>query len=211
MLQDIKSPQLFNPYSDVCEYNDIGPISPMMRTNNLRKYLTILKNSPNILIGEAPGYLGCRRTGLAFTDELTYPLLAQIYGLVMSIATKSGKNKEQSATFVWGVLSRLKNPPFLWNIVPLHPFDKTGLSNRTPRVADIAATKTVTTYFLDNVHFENIYAVGHVSERMLNTLGFDCTYIRHPARGGSKKFTAGILEHFETKDEVSNSTLNTFF
>ena len=200
LLKQVKSPNLFNPYTDICPVHDIGKGSPEIRVNNLRSYFTLLKTSDVLLMGEAAGYLGCRRTGLAFTDERTYRILKQNFGITLFKATKSGKEKEMSATYVWSVLRKLVNPPFLWNIVPFHPHEPNNpLSNRTPTKEDHEAVKDVVKYFLDNTTFTQIFAVGNVAKKKLKELKYDVNYIRHPSYGGANKFKATILENFEKK------------
>ena len=67
------SPNLFNPYSGH------SPAS-QARKQNLTLYLqTMMARQPSVLlVGEAPGHRGCRRTGIPFVSEQV--LLAGVQG-----------------------------------------------------------------------------------------------------------------------------------
>lgn len=202
LLQNVKGENLFNPYTDICSSHDLGSLSPKIRTGNLKQYFTTINKADTILIGEAAGYLGCRRTGLPFTDEITLRVLSKLFRIHLFVATKSGKNKELSATQMWGILSKLEHPPFLWNIVPFHPHEKNKpLSNRTPTPKDHELVKEAVKYFFDNTQFKKIFSVGNVSTNILTNMGYDVEYIRHPSYGGSVKFKTKILENFQLKEK----------
>lgn len=198
ILKSLKGSELFNPYTDTCPIND-EPNSHEIREKNLRKYLKAIYQTNTLIVGEAPGYLGCRRTGLPFTDNRHLEVVQQIYGLErLEIATTKGKDKEQSALFMWRVNRELKHPPFVYNIVPLHPYKKgKPLSNRTPRKSDYENTKAAITYLLENGGFKQVLAIGRVSEKHLKELGYDAKYIRHPAQGGSNEFTELMNKYLE--------------
>ncbi|KKN64081.1 hypothetical protein LCGC14_0495080 [marine sediment metagenome] len=205
ILQSIKGKNLFNPYTDICIRHDKRN-ADFIRRHNLKQYFSIINHTNTLLIGEAPGYLGCRRTGLPFTDELTFTLLKKIYDIDMLVATKSGKNKEQSATQMWKILSKLEKPPFLWNIVPIHPYNEDNqLSNRTPSKTERKLMKEVVKYFFDHTNFSKVFAIGKVATGVLvDLLGLkeEDIYIRHPSYGGSEKFKNKIAENFQLKKKV---------
>jgi len=151
-----------------------------------------------ILIGEAPGYIGCRRTGIPFTDNSHLGSVADTYNLgKLNIATKSGKDKENSALYMWRAMTRLNNPPFVWNLIPLHPYKDNQLTNRTPVKRDFENTKELIIYLLENGNFTKIYSVGRIAEKYLGQMGYTSTYIRHPSHGGSVIFKNQIREYFD--------------
>ncbi len=195
---------LFNPYTDICPIND-KPNGNDIRSSNLRKFLEKLDTMNSMLVGEAPGHLGCRRTGYAFTDELTFPLAEELFGIKdLQVATTGGKNKENSAKFMWGVIKQIKNPPMLWNIVPYHPEDPKSknypLSNRAPTKAEFELSKGAIQYLLDHGDFDKIIAIGNKAETYLTKIGYDVTKIRHPSFGGSNIFRTKMFEEFELLD-----------
>ena len=86
-----------------------------------------------LLIGEAPGYQGCRFSGIAFTSERSLPPAART-----SIRPEGWS--EPSATIVHGALRDLglEEATILWNACPFHPALPSGpLTNRTPTPADL--------------------------------------------------------------------------
>ncbi len=189
---------LFNQYSSRCELHDREDAAKI-RENNLREYLNAVKTCDSILIGEAPGYIGCRRTGIPFTDNSHLGSVSTTYDLgKMNMATKSGKDKENSALYMWREMSRLDKPPFVWNLIPLHPYKDNQMTNRTPVKRDFENTKEVILYLLEHGKFSKFFAVGRIAEKYLEQLGYSSTYIRHPSHGGSNIFKKTILNNFET-------------
>lgn len=199
-IQLIKSQSgrdLFNQYSSKCDLHDRDD-APHIREDNLREYLNAVNSCDSILIGEAPGYIGCRRTGIPFTDNSHLKSVSDTYNLCkLNTATKSGKDKENSALYMWREISRLNNPPFVWNLIPLHPYKQGPLKNRTPVKRDYENTKDVIIYLLENGNFNQFYSVGRIAEKYLEGLGHSSTYIRHPSHGGSTIFKRQIRQYFD--------------
>ncbi|MFW9991654.1 MAG: uracil-DNA glycosylase [Candidatus Odinarchaeota archaeon] len=199
-LSDIQSSNLFNPYSDRCILHD-KPDGPVIRRNNLEKYLAHLADNkpPTIWVGEALGYLGGRRTGLPFTDERHLACFSEVFQTEqMEKATETGPLPEKTAGTIWKLLKLMKNPPFLWNIVPFHPHESGNpLSNRSPSRNDVELTADLTSELIDFFDFDRIYAIGRKAEHFLSKAGYNCLYVRHPSHGGSKKFTRIILHDYD--------------
>jgi hypothetical protein len=153
------------------------------------------------LVGEAPGYMGARKTGLAFTSDHLFPIVEKVYDIQgLRVATIEDNYKELSGSHVWNVLPKLKDPPLLWNLIPLHPFKSLDnpLTNRTPTKKDYTVTENAINYFFENFEFDKIYSIGRVAEKYLDKLGFETEYVRHPSMGGSNIFKKTILNNFET-------------
>src|SRR5574344_205729 len=97
----------------------------LIRKHNLKLYLQKMKTlNPNILLlGEAPGYKGCRLTGVPFTSEKilkNHPFfINQDFQFI-----NQQPESEKSATIVWDTLQNFKNIPLIWNIFPFHPFNE---------------------------------------------------------------------------------------
>lgn len=198
---DTVGSMLFNPYRDVCPYYDT-PKAPDVRSLNLYYLLQKINNFDSILVGEAPGHLGCRKTGIAFTDNIMLPIAQYTYDAEkFQIATKNTYYKEASATFMWSVLTQLENPPLMWNIIPFHPHNiNNQISNRTPNKNDYKISEKVINYFFNNTRFKKYYAIGRQSEKKLRKMGLNPIYIRHPSHGGSVKFREGMAKNFEAKE-----------
>jgi len=171
------------------------------RRRNLLLYLDHMgKLDTNVLfVGEAPGYRGCRLTGVPFTSEF---ILMQgidkfdLFGL--SRGYKKSKDyesiqKEASSTIVWNSLVNLRSVPLLWNAFPYHSF-KEGYqySNRTPSPYEIEIGQT---YLIDLINIFNIrkvVAIGNKAASALTNMGIPFKKVRHPSKGGKKEFQKGI-------------------
>lgn len=119
-----------------------------------------------LFVGEAPGYKGCARTGIPFTDEYNMmetenKVLGKKYGYQV-IDQKCKLEKEVSAGTIWKVLNLVDRMPLMWNAFPYHPHKEDDcLSNRTP-------TKTETEIGIEYIkdllmlfpQIQNVYAIG---------------------------------------------------
>ena len=111
----------FNPYAGHSR-------GSLVRRRNLSLYFhRMLERRPRLLLlGEAPGYRGCRVTGVPFTSEAI--LLADdspfgLFGAAAGFAVGESQmwRHEASATAVWQTLVELDVLPLLWNAFPYHP------------------------------------------------------------------------------------------
>lgn len=139
------SKKLFNPYSDCCLSED-RPDSPKIRRENLFRYFSIqFKKQPEFLwVFEAPGYRGCRRTGLPLVSEDLFQAVSRLLGLQRPFqkATKTEVLVEYSANVVWRIIGELGEVPLIWNAFPLHPFwEGRPLSNCAPRKQEIDSSR----------------------------------------------------------------------
>ena len=190
-------PGLFNPWRDRDQELD-RPGAPKIRTDNLRQYLLAHRGASAVLIGEACGWAGCRFTGIPFTGE---NLLAGPEALEWTTGQnfkRSSKRqepyKERSATTVWGEIAGDRNL-VLWNAVPWNPHrPDEALTNRKPTRSDQEAGSEALRIFMDT--FENAVpvAIGRVSQEVLERLGYEVGYIRHPSMGGHHQFRKGVRE-----------------
>lgn len=117
------------------QYQDIHILS------NLKAYLTyLLRHNPSILlIGEAPGYKGCRLTGIPFTSgEVIKTSEHNIFKIIGSEIFLPQVISETTATILWEFLGITKSVPILWNAFPFHPHQRgTPESNRKPSNSEI--------------------------------------------------------------------------
>jgi uracil-DNA glycosylase len=194
LAQAAVSDDTCNLYAPHDEHNAI-------RRANLHRYLTQLaERSPKVmLIGEAPGYQGCRRSGIPFTSDYIMlnppegvPILGEAAGYRMS-PEYDKLRKEPSATIVWETIGRTGLVPVIFSAYPFHPF-KAGkpLSNRAPRVSELRAGQPFLREMLDLFPVDTVLAVGNKAERTLNELGIACVKLRHPSHGGKAEFVAGF-------------------
>jgi uracil-DNA glycosylase len=188
-------PGLFNPWADHCPHDAEGN-GPAAKLERLAAHLDC--EPEFILAGEAPGYQGCRYSGIAFTSER---LLGE--GAIPRIAALSGRLSgrrlpfsEPSATIVWKTLYRLgiAERTILWNALQLHPHRADELwSNRTPTPEEIALGEPAMRMLIEAFPQAKIVAVGKKAEGLLNEMGVQLTgAVRHPANGGATEFAKGL-------------------
>ncbi|MDZ4176764.1 MAG: uracil-DNA glycosylase [Hydrogenophaga sp.] len=209
-LQALPSlPNVFNPWRDFDEANDICSDAPMQRANQLKCYLEPrLKTTRLVLVAEAPSWRGAKFTGIAMTSERMlhneHPdVPASAMMLPIGERTSSEKRfprclAEQTATIVWSTLldSGFRPDEFvLWNAFPSHPH-KAGnpRSNRRPRLDELKVAVDVLPSLLTLLGQPKVVAVGKVAERALYRLGVSATSVRHPAMGGATKFREAMKQ-----------------
>lgn len=181
------SSTVFNPYSN------------QKVANNLKLYFEYMYNNQDdhvVLVGEAPGYAGCRITGIPFTSGVTIthsqlPVFISIKERLFLDEIES----EQTATIVWEHLEKRKKTPVFWNSFPFHPhYEKKHLSNRAPTSDEIKEGEYYIKRLIDIFKPHVIAAIGRKGEKALKNIFPDepVVYIRHPSRGGKNQFLSGI-------------------
>ncbi len=200
LIRELSAAQLpddaFNQYAP-------GDANNAIRRSNLRLYLRAMaaRIPETLLVMEAPGYRGCRLTGVPVTSRKILIEGAPALNMFGSDAgfrdvADAGFERvygEQSATIVWGALSDLGALPIIWNAFPFHPH-KAGkpASNRRPRAAELDLGVEFLRRILALWDFEQVIAVGNVAYETLQQLSVDCRKLRHPAHGGKHDFVAGL-------------------
>ncbi len=194
------APDAFNQYAP-------GNADNAIRRANLRLYLQAMRQrTPStLLVMEAPGYRGCRLTGVPVTSR---KILLQGLPALAMFGREAGYrdlddagfervNGEQSATIVWGALADLSALPFIWNSFPFHPH-KAGqpLSNRKPRAPETLLGLVFLRRIMEMWSFERVVAVGNVAYDTMRRDAIDCHKLRHPAQGGKNDFVAGLSRLF---------------
>lgn len=186
-------------------FNEYAPGNPdnAIRRANLGRYLRAMQSrKPSaLLLMEAPGYRGCRLTGVPVASRrilLEGGAALDLFGREAGFRDVGdcGFERvygEQSATIVWGALAELRALPLIWNAFPFHPHRAGNpLSNRKPRRAELALGADFIQRLLALWTFEQIIAVGNVAHQMLGKAGIACHKLRHPANGGKHEFVAGL-------------------
>lgn len=198
----------FNPWKDTCPELDVGPDAPLHRQARLSAHF----ENPRIealLVGEAPGYQGCRYSGIAFTSErlLLEGAIPCVPRATSPITRRPRPFSEPSATILWGAFHDLgiHRSIALWNAFPLHPF-KPGipLSNRTPTEGELQVGGAFLRRLVHEVLPKNvqIIAVGEKAAASLRRLGFEVQpdhCLRHPANGGATAFRRGLANLFHSR------------
>jgi uracil-DNA glycosylase len=144
-----------------------------LRCARLASYLGSRASARYLLVGEAAGYRGARRSGLPFTSE------RQVSGAGPAEAT---------ATIVHRTLAELglEDEVLLWNVVPTHPH-RPGVpeSNRRPTTTEV---REAMRFCLELAAGRRTIAVGRLAHSVLGG-----RYVRHPSHGGSTPFREGLL------------------
>ncbi len=186
---------LFNPWRDTCP--DDEPINTPEA--KLERLVCHLDCKPEFLLcGEAPGYLGCRHSGIAFTSErlLLEGSIPRIPRIDQRLTKRKLPFSEPSATIVWRTLylAGIAENSILWNSLQLHPYPPGNpMSNRTPTPAEIALGEPAMRILVDTFPAAKIIAIGRKAEGLLADMGITVAgAVRHPANGGATEFAAGI-------------------
>jgi len=163
----------------------------------------LLTNKPGLmLVGEAPGYLGCRLTGIPFTSEdviqtSEHPFFKKNHGLFKLHGTTS----ERTATMLWSILGPNRPLPLLWNAFPFHPHRANEpKSNRKPTSEEMQEGEHFIRCLYSMFGASKVYAIGRVSQQCLSKV-FPQTaigYIRHPSYGGKREFLNGMRGAFQS-------------
>lgn len=167
--------------------------------DNLEKYLRSMqkqKGRHTLLVGEAPGYRGCKHTGIPFSSS--YLLKNSQHPFVSRLGKRillHSNTKENTAQIVWEYLQKCNVVPLFWNAYPFHPHAVNNrLSNRPPKKVEIERGMS----FLENLgaifKVDKVASLGRAglfaAEHAFPHLSVD--YIRHPSYGGKKDFVLGM-------------------
>lgn len=174
-----------------------------IRAHNVKLYLNLMaQQQPEVLlVGEAPGYQGTRRTGVPFASEYIIdglmedaPFFANKPGFLRAYNDER-TYREPTSTIMWRTISKCERLPLLWAAFPHHPHEPGNVeTNRAPTRAELAGTRTLLQTFLDIFAVRQIIAVGNTAQLALSSLGIDAVKIRHPSHGGASEFARQLYE-----------------
>ncbi len=196
----------FNPWGQACPDMDLDPAgAPDARLARLRAHFE-RTGIQVVLVGEAPGYQGCRYSGMAFTSErlLLEGVIPGVPRLSGRITRRERPWSEPSATILWDSFRSLgiHNQVALWNAFPIHPHKPDEpLSNRTPTRSELEIGGTFVVRLLKEVLPKGamLVAVGEKAASTLRSFGLEVSSdhcLRHPANGGATKFRDGLAKLF---------------
>ena len=189
------TPTLFNPWADSCAH-DSAENSPAARLERLAAHLAC--EARVILVGEAPGYQGCRYSGIPFTSErlLLEGAIPRIAALGYRLSTRRLPFSEPSATIIWKALYRfgIQDHSILWNAIQMHPHRSGAVwTNRTPTDDELAAGRPALTVLKEVFPAAAFLAVGKKAAGLLKIGGIQAAAeLRHPANGGATEFARGL-------------------
>ncbi len=217
-LQAYQGPLVFNPWHDFDISCDIGKQAPVIRTDNLRRYLELRQNAHYLFIAEGLGYQGGHFSGIAITSERiilgnhpdveqksvlgdwNYQRTSNADSPLLNRTQKLMGFNEPTDTVVWNTLNKHGLASFdviLWNIFPFHPY-KEGklLSNRTPGNAELDLGIEYAKMLMELVPNMKVVAIGQKAANTLSRYGVECESVPHPSMGGANRFKAAVAEIF---------------
>jgi len=215
-IAGIELPNVFNPYSHVCDVHD-KPDAPVIRRRNLRRLLTSAKQLgvDTIWMGRDLGYRGGRRTGLALTDERHLPMMHRVYPGCESVkTTRSPAVAERTAAEIWAVLYLLEKPPLLWNVFPFHPHDPDEpFTNRRFTARELRSVDELNAELISWLGVRRIISIGQDAASYAEKFGVELACVRHPSYGGVKDFRRGIgrLHGIDVSKQTRVSTQTILF
>jgi uracil-DNA glycosylase len=188
-------PGLFNPWVDHCA-DDLPGNGP---NDKLQRLAAFLDCAPRFIVcGEAPGHLGCRHSGIAFTSErlLLEGAIPRVAREAARLTSRKLPFSEPSATIVWRVLRELgiEQETLLWNALQMHPHAPGNpRSNRTPTRAELLQGAPAMRLLVEAFPDAQLVAVGRKAEELLREMGIAVAgQVRHPANGGATAFAEGL-------------------
>ncbi|MBV1914496.1 MAG: uracil-DNA glycosylase [Pseudomonadales bacterium] len=151
-----------------------------------------------LLVGEAPGYKGCRITGIPFSSgALIRAKQHRIFEQIESDIYLTDIESENSASLVWQTLTDQDHYPLFWNAFPFHPHPKhIQNKNRAPNQKEMAEGESYLEELVELFSPQQIAGIGRKGAQSLERIFPDreVRYIRHPSYGGKKDFIAGMKQ-----------------
>lgn len=198
------SGSVFNQYA--CNVPDnVRPANTQRLQNLLLYWQKMAIYRPDVLlVGEAPGYRGCRLTGIPFTSPAilrqprgNHPFFGEEHGFKLPEESLA-QWREASATIVWQTITDLERPPLLWNAFPFHPFRPGDTqSNRRPSNQELNLGLPFLRQLIDLFDIRSIVAVGNIAAEALMRAGVPARKVRHPSHGGKNAFRNGLLAVYD--------------
>lgn len=192
LLTAKSSNTLFNPWQD-CSSDDVTPKAATDRRARLLEHLSLAE--PALLcIGEAPGHLGCRASGIAFTSErlLLECAIPRVSPVIGRLTSNPRPLSEPSATIMWNAFTNygVAEHVVLFNAVPYHPHEPgRPFTNRTPTAAERRDGEEILAALLALFPGTVVAAVGQIAARSIERItGSPPPTLRHPSFGGAPQF-----------------------
>lgn len=204
----LKFENTFNPYFDRCPVYDAAE-APELRRYYLAEMLerAAAVELDAIWVGRDLGYRGGRRTGLALTDDVHFSHHLIRWELEPKRPTCGEPVAERTAAVIWEILLKVNAPVFLWNVFPLHPFEKGDpFSNRAHNAREREAGADILLKIVEYIKPRRVIAIGNDAFNVLSTAVTDAqvSKVRHPSYGGQADFVKAmnrLYEDYMVEDE----------
>lgn len=183
---------VFNPYAHRCPIHDLDD-APNRRRDAILAMLGVAYRSEvdAIWVGRDLGYRGGRRTGLALTDDVHFPMHTTRWGLNLERPTTGSIVAERTAAVVWSILAEVNAPVFLWNVFPYHPHEPSNsFSNRSHNAKERQIGEDLLSELVRLLRPKRMVAIGNDASRSVERIfGTHQTItVRHPSYGGIRTF-----------------------
>lgn len=190
------------------------PQAACIRRQNLEAYLEHFTHKPaTLILGEAPGWRGCRFSGVPFTSEAQLtseelPFFGKSTSRLMVGKASEGKTdqrasintascREASATIFWRELTSYSQQFLVWNVFPFHSHNPgEPQSNRKPGWVETQSHLSCLQQLISYLEPERILAVGNFAQQVLKRQTIPCLAVRHPSHGGAHLFKEQVLAYF---------------
>lgn len=198
-LRAFSSPNVFNPYSDICPEIDQADAA-QIRAANLWNLIEAVQLSgvDTIWVARDLGYRGGRRTGVPLTDELNLNTMERLLGTnPLKRATRGDAVAERTAAVVWGLLSSIGHPVMLWNIFPFHPHEEAKpMTNRCHTAMERELTLPFLWYLVEFLRPKQLVAIGRDAQAALEDAPVPVINVRHPSYGGQREFNETLAKFY---------------
>ena len=213
-LRRFRAPLVFNPWQDWHADYDMSSQAPVVRREQLDKYLRLrLPRARYLFVAEAVGYQGGRFSGIAMTSErmlLGHHRAVEAHQIIGGIGARTSSAvsshipketqrrlgfNEPTASVVWEAVLGSMSPydAILWNIFPFHPHREGDLlTNRTPTPQEVETGIPYIRRLLALCPAARVVAIGQPSALALESCGIPHVKLRHPANGGTPAFRQGF-------------------
>lgn len=180
-----------------------NPYHGAEQRHNLKVYLTQIAESesqPALIVGEAPGYKGCRLTGIPFSSsDLIARPRHQFWQELAPRLKITTIEKENTAGIVWDLLQEIGAMPLFWNAFPFHPYERyKPKSNRQPNEREMKIGLPYLQQLADIFEISTVIGLGRRGQLQAQRCfpGKTITYVRHPSYGGKSDFVSKMGEIF---------------
>lgn len=208
LLHFPKLDNVFNPHTDYDSQHDASKDAPIIRRNQFKSYINgRVDDAKVVLIAEAPGYKGCKFSGIAMTDKrvLLGKKVSAPFGQHSIIDIEAQRTSaitpgisefgmgELTSTVLYSFLYENNIDPrtvVTWNAFPFHPHEAGNpMSNRAPKIHEIEGANHIHREFFSVFSGCRVISIGNYASELMDELGIACERVRHPAFGGAKIFT----------------------
>ncbi len=201
-LQAYSSPNVFNPYSDVCPEVDQADAAEI-RAANLRHLIEAVQSSgvDTIWVARDLGYRGGRRTGVPLTDEIHLNSVERLFGTgSLARATQGDIVAERTAAVIWKLLAAIARPVMLWNVFPFHPHEEAKpMTNRCHTAKERELTLPFLWYLIELLRPKHLVAIGRDAQAALEGAPIPVINVRHPSYGGQREFNETLAGFYNVE------------